>query len=166
MKDWSRWLAAKEFLGLTQGRGVMAKQFGNSVLEVLLIITVSMLMVVLAIRYFTVVDFNRRVAQVLSQIDTISKASYQWLDRSGSENFRMIALNKLVQGGYISQADVKSPWGAIFSVKPASDGQHVTIMIDHLPKAACLHLRKYLSDVAYTEVMQTACQRGVYSGEF
>ena len=144
----------------------MAKQLGNSVLEVLLIITVSLLMVVLAIRYFTVVDFNRRVAQVLSQIDTLSKASYQWLERSGSENFRTIALNKLVQGGYVTQAEVKSPWGAVFSVKPASDERHVTIMIDHLPKAACLHLYKYLSDVAYTEVSQSACQRGIYYGEF
>lgn len=145
--------------------GYMQKQQGNSLLEILLVITVSSVLIMLAVRYFTVVDLNMRVARAISQIDRISRASYEWLEYDRKPDFSEISSAALVNSGLVQPKDFKNPWGGAIQVSMGSDNNHVRIQLDRLSQYACQDLNRHLQSIAFSTPEQ-ACAAGTYNGEF
>ncbi|OGT52727.1 MAG: hypothetical protein A3F17_03445 [Gammaproteobacteria bacterium RIFCSPHIGHO2_12_FULL_41_15] len=143
----------------------MQKQQGNSLLEILLVITVSSVLILLAVRYFTVVDLNMRVARAISQVDIISRASYEWLEYDQKADFSMISKDALIHSGLLQANDFKNPWGGTIMVAPGSDHNHVKIELNHLSPYACQGLSRHLETIAFANA-SSACDSGTYYGEF
>src|SRR3990167_7690540 len=144
----------------------MQKQQGNSLLEILLVITVSSVLIVLAVRYFTVVDLNMRVARAISQIDIVSRASYEWLECERAQDFSKISSQALLDAHLVSGDDLKSPWGGTIQVTPGNDANHVKISLSGISTYGCQDLTRHLQSIAYASVVQKACEHGNYFGEF
>jgi len=144
----------------------MERHKGNSLLEMLLVIAVSGILIVLAIRYFSVVDLNMRVAHAISKIDILSRASYQWRDAQRMKDFDNINIVDLTAAGLVSAVDVKNPWGGVIEVGPGSSHQHVQIHLKNISKAACVSLTHHLAEIAFSQVTPQACAQGNYYGDF
>ncbi len=136
----------------------MHKQNGNTLLEILLVLAVSSVLIVLAIRYFTVVDLNVRVAEAISKIDIISRASYEWQVAERKQDFSGIKLEDLKLGGFISNQESSSPWGGDIGVAEGEDRQHVKITIAHINAHACQDLRRHLLAISYNELSKKQCR--------
>lgn len=144
----------------------MERQRGNSLLEVLLVLAVSSVLIVLAIRYFTVVDLNMRVARAISQIDMVSRASYEWLEYERAADFSKINAQALLESHLIAKEDLKSPWGGAIEVTAGQDPSHVKISLSGISAYGCQDLTRHLQSVAYAEALAQACKQGTYYGEF
>jgi prepilin-type N-terminal cleavage/methylation domain-containing protein len=142
------------------------KQSGNSLLEILLVLAVSGVLVTLALRYFTVVDLNMRVARAISQIDMVSRASYEWLEYQRAPNFSAISTQSLLEAHLIAEEDLKSPWGGEIQVLAGDDPSHVKIKLSGISAYGCQDLTRHLQSVAYSEALSQSCKKGEYFGEF
>jgi prepilin-type N-terminal cleavage/methylation domain-containing protein len=142
------------------------KQSGNSLLEILLVLAVSGVLVTLALRYFTVVDLNMRVARAISQIDMVSRASYEWLEYQRAANFAEISTQSLLDAHLIAEEDLKSPWGGEIQVLAGDDLSHVKIKLSGISAYGCQDLTRHLQSVAYSEALSQSCKKGEYFGEF
>lgn len=144
----------------------MEKQQGNSLLEIILVLAVSSVLIVLAVRYFTVVDLNMRVAHAISKIDIISRASYEWLEYMQKPDFEGISADSLKQAGLVSRSDMISPWGGVIDVSMGVNKNHVKISLSKIPDAGCESLSRHLESIADPETTPEDCETGNYSGEF
>lgn len=144
----------------------MEQQRGNSLLEILLVITVSSVIIILAVRYFTVVDLNMRVARAISQIDVISRASYEWLEYEREADFSKISAAALEQSGLLKGRDFKNPWGGAVEVMPGSDNKHVKIRLSNISIYGCQNLSRHLQAIAFSNIPPTECSSAGYYGEF
>ena len=144
----------------------MNKQRGNSLLEILLVIAVSSVLIVLAVRYFAVVELNMRVARAISQIDIITRASYQWLEYARKPDFSEITNASLTTTGLVTADDITNPWGGMIAVGAGSDSNHVRITLSGLSRYACENLSHHLETIAYSGASAPECKAGAYYGEF
>lgn len=146
----------------------MKKYFGSSLLEMLLVIAVAGVLIVIAVRYFAIVDLNARVAQAISKIDTITRASYQWRAAERQVDFDQISVQALLEDELIVKTDLVNPWGGDTLVAVGSNGaaDRVNITLTALPRYACESLRRHLSAVVFAQVSVADCAEGNYHGDF
>ncbi len=121
----------------------MQKQRGIGLLELMLSLLVIAALIFLVTRYFTTTSENLKVSQAEEIINTLSKASYHYLE--GQPNFKNISLTQLVQLGLIPNtfADT-NPWRGAIDIKPSSDNANVVITLTGLPAASCNNLKEKL----------------------
>lgn len=150
----------------------MSRQHGNTLLELLLVLALSGIIITLAIRYFAVVDLNSRVAQSISKIDILSRASYEWLSISRRGDFESISLDNLIDAELLRENDDKNPWGGDIEVSVGSNPQHVKIVFKDISAKACKNIRHHLKPMTYVEVSEESCKpdaiskQATYWGEF
>ncbi len=140
------------------------KQHGLTLLETVLVISVISLILILSVRYFSVVQFNQKISQSISQLKTLSKASYQWLETARQSDFgssgTAIDMTQLRNVGLITAEDERDPWGGSITVGPGTDASFVKITLEEVPKRACLNLRRRLSDIAHAQSSEDECKNG------
>lgn len=146
----------------------MKKQQGNSLLEIVLVIAVSSVLIVMAVRYFTVVDMNSRVAETISRIDILTRASYEWRDINQLPDFSGITTDALEKVKLVSESDTKSPWGGTIGLSAGNQAsEHVKITLNRMSAKACENLRRHLASIAHSQSSPGDCKgQHTYFGEF
>ena len=59
---------------------MMRKNYGVTLLEMLLVLTIGAAIIMTAVRYFSVTRRDLNVTRAISQIQSLTKASYEWLN--------------------------------------------------------------------------------------
>lgn len=142
------------------------KKYG-SVLEIFLVIAIAIFVMVFTIRYFTIADLNTRVAQAITKIDIISRASHSWRLEKQKWDFSDISIQALIDDKILNENDGVNPWGGKITLMASTQNpQRVTIQLTAVPPNACERLRQHLKTIAFTQSSSADCQRGYYYGEF
>ena len=132
------------------------KQTAISLLEILLCIAIMASIGMMAVRYFMITSQNAKVTHAITQIKTLTKASYEWLQAQRQADFKGygntgITLQKLIDAGLITKAvERRNPWGGLITVQPARDASYVRITLYGLPRLACLHLSRQLKSINHS----------------
>lgn len=128
------------------------KQFGISLLEVLLSLTIIAIILVMATRYFFIANNNDRINTIRQQIGSVIAGVNGWKGQnhkySTDQNFLSILYNRgflarstsLRITGSIPSANVKlyDPWGATINV--TSNGSGVQIAVKLPKQSDCISI--------------------------
>lgn len=129
----------------------MRKITGITLLEVVLVLAIIGLILTLTVRYFNVASTSEQVNQAMTEIQTITKASYQWLQVQRQADFASgnpIDINKLQQAGLIDATQITDPWGGAITVEPGtSDSNLVHISLPNVSEKICKNLKTRMSGV-------------------
>src|SRR3990167_893341 len=114
-------------------------QQGFNLLELMLALLVVAAITFTSIRYFFTANQQARVTQAVSQIDTLVKASYEWVQ--GKDNFSGITVKDLVAAGYLPSSfeqTVNNPWKGSIEIRASSSDLHrLLITLSNVPYNAC-----------------------------
>lgn len=143
----------------------MQKRLGMTLLEVLLVVAVSAMILMMAVRYYFAVNLDLRLSQASQQIQLVTKASYDWLRINRQANFaepKAITLAELISTGLINPQDKTSAWGKSLIVSPGIDPTHVAVIFVGTDLKSCDALSQRLDKIAYRQ----DCNNQQYQGEF
>lgn len=139
-------------------------QRGLSLLEVLLSISIIAILIVMSVRLFSIAMLNTRVAESISQLKRLTRASYQWLETQSQQDFSnanggtKITVNKLTSANLISAQDGTTPWGGTVTIKPnPNDKTQVRIIFANVPAHACKNLGREMENVAISATTPAQC---------
>lgn len=145
----------------------MNKRFytnGISLLEVMLFISISALILVVAVNYYTNVRLTSKINATVLQVKALYKASLFYYDQ---ERYGLLNQNTssptcspatginaaglictLYQGNYLSQTDMISPWGKNtannVSLTLGKSSTTLKMVLPALPKQACTVIKSRL----------------------
>ena len=149
---------------------------GISLLEVMLSLVIGTSIIVAGVRYYAVVNRGTQVDHAISQIRSLTSASYQWLQAQSQENFSCdetdtctaISLQSLIDAGLISsqEIDTKDPWGGDITLSPGADPTYVNISFTNVPLFACKQLSQKLQTVSHMPPPTCSATLNNYTGEF
>lgn len=154
---------------------MMRKNRGLTLLETLLVLAIGGAIIMAAVRYFSVVHRDLNVTHAITQIQSFTKASYEWLNSQKQENFSAdnngtpISLQALIDTDLVKQSDDhKDPWGKMIIIAPGTDPNYVRITLSNVPKESCKNLTRRLDGVSKSKAESSACsgKYNQYSGEF
>lgn len=152
-----------------------------TLLEMLLVLMIAAAILVMATRYFTISMRNMHVTQAISDIQSITKASYEWLQTQKQENFSdtpngvAIDMQQLIEFKLIQPNDSKhplsyyDPWGGEVEIGPGkNNASRIYILMKNVPKMACLNLVRKTQSLMDQNSLHPACDkdRNDYYGEF
>lgn len=122
---------------------------GVGLLELMLSLIVIVSLLFLATRYFKTADESLRVSRAESMMNTITAASYKWLE--GNPNFATTDFNiqqlvtlSLLPKNYGDGMGI-NPWGGDISVCDANSSgntAHVRIILYNIPHKSCRSLKE------------------------
>jgi type II secretory pathway pseudopilin PulG len=166
------------------------KQRGFSLAEALLVVVIGATIIAMTIRLLTQNTFTSKIAQVDATIQTLTNASYTWLQAQNQLDFNggaacassgganEINMQKLYDAGLITfncpTTGVCSvnPWGGTVRVEHYSnpytpstcDSQYVMITYTNVPLLACRSLVNRMALLSYKDQTQAAqcTQNGSY----
>ena|SRR3990167_9503787 len=136
---------------------MIKKIVGITLLEVVLVLAVVASILLLTVRYFMMTSSHENVNRAMTQIQTLTKASYEWLQIQRQADFasgNAIDITQLQQAGLISAVDRVDPWGGNIVISPADDANYVRINMADVPQKACKNLRQRMNAIAHA---QSAC---------
>lgn len=152
---------------------------GISLLEVLLVLAVAGIIIAVSVRYFQTAEFHNRVATAIRQINTITKASYTWLQEQNQPNFNntnepggsgaiAISIQELIDNNLIDESTSISPWDGQITVGPGTNPSQVRISIPGLDIASCKQLVLAMQRKTATELPIANCTGSniTYYGDF
>ena len=138
----------------------MLKQRGVTIIEALLVLTIAASIITAAVAYFSMTHRQMKVQHAISQIKTITAASYEWLHAQRQPNFSDInggtevSIQKLIDEGFLQSNNPNDattyldPWGGSITVSAdPTNPKYVSITLDHIPKAACYNLSHQLTSI-------------------
>lgn len=149
----------------------MKRTLAFTLLEMLLVLTIASAILIMATRYFTISMRNMRVTQAISDIKSITKASYEWLQTQKQENFSSnpngtdITMEQLIEYKLIQPNNKNQPqsyydpWGGEIEIGPGSDPSHVYILMKNIPKMACLNLVRKTRSLMENNSILPACDK-------
>lgn len=143
----------------------MKKNLGISLLEILLVLATIGVVLILTLRYFTLTTQNENISQTVNQIQSLTKASYQWLQIQRQADFsssNAIDINKLQQAQLIDGIETKDAWGGDVTLAPSADGNYVHIALDQIPEKACRNLRQKMKTIAHAQTENDDCSKNGY----
>lgn len=126
------------------------KNHGVTLMELMLALVVIVVLMFMAVRYYSVARENVKVAETVHRINLAVDASYKWLEGQNQKDFTGITAQKLVDTGLLSEQDTVNPWGGRFD-KIVINGfpgaeQYVAIGYYGLPKTVCQSLKQKFMD--------------------
>jgi len=150
---------------------------GISLLEVLLSIVVGASIIMAGVHYYAVVNRGSQVSHAISQVRTLTKASYHWLNAQAQDNFACdntrdncssISLQSLIDAGLITNTDMntKDPWGGDITISPGTDPTYVNITMASVPNLACKQLAQKLRNVSHAGAPTCDQALNSFTGEF
>lgn len=153
---------------------MMRKMKGISLVEILLVIAIGAAVIMAAVRYFGLTSRNVRVAHAIQQIQTITKASYEWLQGQKQDDFSSanggvaISMQQLINAGLIKDtaSNTKDPWAGSITIEPGSDPSRIKISLANVPKKACKNLARRLDTVSKITMPNCGGTTNTYTGEF
>jgi len=153
---------------------MMRKSRGLTLLETLLVLSIGAAIILVAVRYFAVTHRSLNVTHAVQQIQSLTKASYEWLETQKQENFgnedhgTLISMQALIDAGLIdnTHSDTKDPWGKDIRIEPGTDPSRVKITMPNIPELPCKNLARRLENVS--RIVRPSCgsDRNNYIGEF
>ena|SRR3990167_1117720 len=142
----------------------MKKYQGLLLLEMILVIVVMSIILMLTLRYFVFTHDHLKVTRAVTQIQTLVKASNQWLSAQRQANYAgstpdtSITIDKLTAAGLIALSDTQHAWGGDITVAPASeDASYVEITFNAIPGKACVDLMTRMASVAHQQATRKNC---------
>ena len=153
---------------------MMRKSRGLTLLETLLVLTIAAAIILVAVRYFSVTHRDLNVTHAIQQVQSLTKASYEWLEAQKQENFSdnngatAISMQALIDAGLIKNTDrdTKDPWGEAIRLDPGTDPNRVKITMPNVPQYACRNLARRLENVSQIKMPACSSNSNDYSGEF
>ncbi len=153
---------------------MIKKNRGISLLEMLLVLAIGAAIIMMAVRYFSVTRRDLTVTHAIRQIQTLTKASYEWLQAQKQANFsnnnggEKIDLKDLITAELIENTDrdTKDPWNKTIIIAPGNNPNNVKITLPNVPKKSCKNLARRLNGVNKTDMPKCDSDRNDYSGEF
>lgn len=151
------------------------KQYGISLLEVLLSLVVIATITTMAIRYFTVTTRSMRVSTSIKEIKRLTNISYEWLeaqhqiDFSGKPTGSPISMQVLADTRLIENLDHEkyNPWGGTINVEPGSNPSYVKITLTQIPQKDCRAIVRLLKNSNHLKNTPCGSAYGnTFSGEF
>ncbi len=153
---------------------MIKRQAGVSLLELLLVISIMASILLLTTRYFALSRLQTKVAQSVSQIQTLSDASYRWLgaqkqllfDGSGTPGGVAVSLVELQNAQLVNPGinDTQDAWGGSITVRADSEDAHyIQIILPNAPVKACNSLKQRLASSAHTQIADCTSSSGYYA---
>lgn len=144
----------------------MKKNFGITLLEVMLSLVVIAVIVALSIRYFGVSENQAKVSTAATNVKTLVQASQDWLSEQKAADFTNITNAALLNAGLVTNADLTNPWNSTIPicVQPGGAAQvsgassmHVAIYILISDPGSCNLLSGELSNAILSTDGNTQC---------
>jgi type II secretory pathway pseudopilin PulG len=153
---------------------MMNKSRGISLLETLLALAIGAAIILAAVRYFSITHRSLNVTHAIQQIQSLDKASYEWLSAQKQENFgdtdggEKVSMQALTDAGLVEDKDsaTKDPWGKDISITPGSDAENVKITLPNVPAKSCKNLSRRLENISKSKKPSCNSNRNDYTGEF
>jgi Tfp pilus assembly protein PilE len=131
-------------------------QRGIGLLELMLSLTVTALLLVMASRYYTTVRTNYRVHEGLGMVHAVYSAAESWLQN----NATLPAGENVARKSFIDNGNLPStfavatvnPWGGDISITGV--GQTVIIKMLNVPQADCINMTEKLQQKLSAAVVQ------------
>lgn len=124
----------------------MKKQFGISLLEVMLSLSIIAIILVMATRYFAITMQSEKTNEAVKILQTVVKASDDWYytykTYQKSANNPDISIAALINLGMVPKNYVETtanPWGGAIEISPR-DANHVSIQLTEISSPACQNL--------------------------
>lgn len=142
----------------------MKRQLGMTLLEIILVLAAVGIVLTLALRFFVVVNTNLKLTRAVTQIQTLTKASEQWLQAQRQLNYEgaasgsAISTAKLETAGLITAGDTKNPWGGDILISPSSvNPSYVNLTMKDVPQKACFNLISRMKTIAFQQANRNTC---------
>ena len=89
----------------------LTRQFGISLLEVLLALTIGAVVLVSATRYYVEASSGTKVVMAQSQFNQVYKAALEWYAQQSEQDFALIKKEALENSGLVESKVFDLPWG-------------------------------------------------------
>lgn len=145
--------------------GKIGKQIGIGLLELMLSISIIIVLLVMATRYYQTTHLSEQVNTALGIVQSMRGASAQYA--AGQKNgYDGISMPVLQQWGLVpsdlGDGSGTDPWGGNISVAPVNGGSGFQIQLTQLPNGACNSLPGKLQNQADS----VSCSGGVLTVTF
>ncbi len=138
----------------------LTRQFGISLLEVLLALTIGAVVLVSATRYYVEASSGTKVVMAQNQFNQVYKAALEWYAQQSKQDFALITNKVLEDSGLVEYKVFALPWGKqgkdaiviapVIPPNPVADdafvGFHITVEMSTL--ALCNRLKIVLMGIA------------------
>lgn len=92
----------------------MKKQWGVSLLEILLVVVIAAVIVSLSVRYFTTASNNAEYVAIKHKLENILHAGYTLKDSQKAPDYSNVTTDTLKAAGFLTnENDVSTQWGDI-----------------------------------------------------
>lgn len=134
-----------------------AQQLAYVLADTLLAVVIAAVIIVAATHFFSQASFNSKVSKAMQQIQSLSDASYEWLQIKRQADFSGVSLAELQKNGLINckttPCTLTNPWGGSLSVTnptQTNNSGHVAINLATIPLKACNNLSKRLQKTKHS----------------
>lgn len=137
----------------------LTRQFGISLLEVLLALTIGAVVLVSATRYYVEASSGTKVVMAQNQFNQVYKAALEWYAQQSKKDFTSITYKALEDSGLVESKVFDLPWGKdaiVIAPNPVADdafvGFHITVEMSTL--ALCNRLKIVLVGILFRVVYE------------